>query len=34
MAQTFDEQVFIDGSDDEVQLRVQGHSTQTEPLQT
>lgn len=34
MTETISEQVFIDGSDDEVQLRVQGHSTQTEPLQT
>ena len=27
-------QIFIDGDADEIQLRVQGHSTQTEPLQT
>ncbi|MBL8133842.1 MAG: hypothetical protein JNL42_18415 [Anaerolineae bacterium] len=34
MAQIFDEQVFVDGSADEVQVRVQGHSAQSEPLQT
>ena len=30
---TYSDDVIIDGSEDEVQLRVQGHSTQTEALQ-
>lgn len=33
MTQTYTEDVIIDGTEDEVQLVVQGHSTQTEPLQ-
>jgi hypothetical protein len=34
MTQTYNEEVVIDGSADETQLTVQGHSTQNEPLQT
>lgn len=33
MTETFNEDVLIDGSEDVTQLRVQGHSTQLEPLQ-
>ncbi|KAB2857295.1 MAG: hypothetical protein F9K46_13120, partial [Anaerolineae bacterium] len=31
---TYTDPVFIDGSQDDPQLRVQGHTTQTDPLQT
>lgn len=34
IANTFTAQQFIDGSADEIQLRVQGHSTQTSSIQT
>src|SRR5688572_17363124 len=34
MTQTFNDNVLIDGNQDIEQLRVQGHSTQTDPLQT
>lgn len=34
MTQTFNQDVFIDGASDAKQLRVQGHTTQTQPLQT
>lgn len=34
MTETFNENVLIDGSDDVIQLRVQGHSTQNASLQT
>ena len=33
MTQTYNENVVINGSSDDVQLTVEGHSTQTEPLQ-
>jgi hypothetical protein len=34
MTQTFTQDVFVDGTQDAEQLRVQGHTTQTDPLQT
>jgi len=34
MTQTFTQDVLVDGSQDTTQLRVQGHTTQTDPLQT
>ncbi len=34
MPQTFTQQVFVDGAVDEAQLRVQGHTTQNQNLQT
>jgi uncharacterized protein (DUF608 family) len=34
MVQTFTDNVLIDGAQDADQLRVQGHSTQTQSLQT
>jgi len=34
MTQTFTQDVLIDGSTDTIQLQVQGHSTQTAPLQS
>src|SRR5882724_5726298 len=34
MTQTFTQDVLIDGSADTSQLRVQGNTTQTQPLQT
>lgn len=33
MTETFSENVVIDGASDVIQLRVQGHTTQTQPLQ-